>query len=92
MPPLALLRGKVAIRFLGEPAVDAGGVFRDFIHALSAFLDRECGDLLVAGPDGGLLPAPLPSGARYNSAQLEAHQEERFGIGRLVALAMCAGR
>ena len=34
VPPLALLRGKVAIRFLGEPAVDAGGVFRDFIHAL----------------------------------------------------------
>ena len=25
VPPLALLRGKVAIRFLGEPAVDAGG-------------------------------------------------------------------
>jgi len=56
LPAVALELGKLRIKFVDEPAVDVGGVFREFMAEMARALSTS--PLLVAANDGALLPAP----------------------------------
>ena len=52
---MALELGQLRIKFVDEPAVDAGGVFREYMGEVASLLSNS--PLLAAANDGGLLPA-----------------------------------
>lgn len=55
LPAVALEQGQLRIKFIDEPAVDVGGVFREFMGEMARTL--SCSPLLAPANDGGLLPA-----------------------------------
>ncbi|KAL1519620.1 hypothetical protein AB1Y20_023132 [Prymnesium parvum] len=73
LPAVALELGQLRIKFIDEPAVDAGGVFREFMGEMARTLLES--PLLAAANDGGLLPvhgqAALERRARAHSTTMD---------------------
>merc|ERR1711933_437437 len=79
MSSLSLKLGHLKVRYFKEAGIDAGGLFRDYMHRVAVALSHS--PLFEPGPDAGLLPT------KQADAQ-GTWREELFAVGRLIALAI----
>ena len=70
----ATLMRQVSIRISGEPAEDAGGVFREFMSI--AAKELRTSTLLAPGADGGLLPAML----KAREDEMSVREQQPFSV------------